>query len=505
MQEFVPNAYDKYLINEYKKFGDGDYLLTDIGDKTFVVPYKYTVDAKDGKEAVERFKNALFDFQKEEERKYKDAGELPLILNIYGRDYVVPKELSEAKFISPEYIRHDAFSKAYVKYNAVIKAHKKLTAKNMDKQPADFSSAALRKYLYRVESTKDVDKNSIKRRAKLGLLVVAAAFLGYRVTHKTTEIVKDEMYMVPEDTTKTYTDFKGKVYSDTLGNLKLMEQLKPEIMAILVGLEGYADEAFLEGGKNPTVGRGRTVKIEKDGSLTKVKLGDKVTPEEDVDRCWDYVQNEFASILGDSVGRRLLPTEILACIGSGYCWGTEAFVKSNFFKSVKDGEPLEEQQRKLSGFRKPIGLLKRAFLVAQVLGGNWTAKDILDMPIYYLKDFNAYLHCGIYPPNLYNYMPCKKDKKGNYIQDARGNYLPKIAKDDYCVKFYNDDDKQILNNKIIDVAKRGKAHYKLVRDFMPEDMVDSIEKSKPDFKLDFENSKMFMAQAYRFKKEKGEK
>jgi len=501
MYDFVPNAYDKYLIKEYEKFGDGDYLLTDIGDKTYVVPYKYTLGAKDGKEAVERFKDALFDFQKEEEQKYRDAGELPLILNVQGKDYVVPKDLSQAKSVSPEYIRHDAYAKAYVKYNAVIKAHKKLAANHMDRQPADFSSAALRRYLYKVENTNKYDKKKIVQRAKVGLLVVAAAFLGYRVTHKTTEIVKDNIEM-SADSIPTYTDFKGTVYNDTLGNLKLMEDLKPEIMAVLVGLEGFADEAFLEGGKNPTVGRGRTVKIEKDGSLTKVKMGDKVTPEEDVNRCWDYVQNEFAPILGDGVGRRLLPTEILACIGSGYCWGTDAFVKSNFFKSVKDGEPLETQQRKLSGFRTPLGLLKRSFLIAQVLGGHWTAKDILDMPIYYMKDFNAYLHCGIYPPNLYNYMPCQKDKKGNYIQDKKGNYLPKIAKDDYCVKFYNDSNKQILEKKIKDVAKRGKARYKLVRDFMPVEMVDSIEKTSYNLKFDFVDDKMFMAQAFFMKKQK---
>lgn len=504
MQEFVPSAYDKYLIEEYDKFGDGDYLLTDIGDKTYVVPYKYTIDAKDGNEAVERFKTSLLDFQREEIKKYEDHGEIPLIIQINGTDYVVPRALSQEKNVCVDDIERDAQTRAYIKYNAVIKAHKKLAAANREQQPADFSSASLRKYLYKIDSGKKGNKKKIVQRAKLGLLVAAAAFLGYKVTNKTTEII-EPMVTVPEDSIPTYTDFKGKTYSDTLGNLKLMEELKPQIMALLVGLEGYADEAFLEGGKNPTVGRGRTVKIEDDGSLTKVCMGDKITPEEDVDCCWRYVQNEFAPILGDSVGKQLLPNEILACIGSGYCWGTDAFSQSSFFKSIKDGEPLAVQQRKLSGFRKPIGLLKRAFMVAQVLGGNWTAKDILDMPIYYMKDFNAYLHCGIYPPNLYNYMPCRKDRKGNYIQDERGNYLPKIREDGFCDNFYNDSSKNILNKKIIDVAKRGRANYKLVRDFMPEDMVDSIEKTDDNLKLDFADNKMFMAQAYLLRKQNPKK
>ena len=69
------------------------------------------------------------------------------------------------------------------------------------------------------------------------------------------------------------------------------------------------------------------------------------------------------------------------------------------------------QLRKLSGFRKQKGLLKRSYVLACCLAGEWTAKDLLDLPVYYLKD-KGYVHCAIYTLDLHELLPCEKDKKG---------------------------------------------------------------------------------------------
>ena len=81
---------------------------------------------------------------------------------------------------------------------------------------------------------------------------------------------------------------------------------------------------------------------------------------------------------------------------------------------------------------------------------------------------------GIYPPDLHNYVPCRKDKKGNYIVDKHENERPIICEDGFCMGFKDDSDKSMLN-RIIRQAKNGRASYKTVRDMLPDDVCQQIE------------------------------
>jgi len=526
---------DKYLIKEYQKYADGDYLLTDFADRTFVVPYKYTVGAKDGKEAVRLFKAALLDFQKEEEQKYIKAKQVPFKIAVGDDEVVVP--IDTPKNMSADEIIKNVADRAEIKYNAVINAHRQLADTHFEKKPADFSAAALERYVYKLvaqgeglaispnseellksyrflcsmgdyvsETFKvsaqklahsigkkiiDGEYNALKKYKpkhwKVGLLAGMLAVSGYHLLNGHKE--QEPSIAVATDTIPTYTDFKGKVYSDKFGNLKRISELQPEIMATIIAIEGYTSEAFLEGGKNPTKGSGFTMTINEDGSVTPVKMGDTTTPEEDIENNRRYIEREFLRLLGDGVGRRLSDEEIRAGIGSGYCWGTTAFENSCFFQSIKDNESLEEKSRKISGFRKQPGLLKRGFLISQVLNGSWTAEDLLDLPIYLIKD-KGYVHCSIYTLDLHNYLPCQKDKNGHYLKDEKGNDIPILCDDDFCMNFYNDSDKVILN-KLINQAKRGNASYKTVRQLMNGDMVDAIENKDDRIKFDFDHEDFF--------------
>jgi len=496
---------DKYLIAEYNKYADGDYLLTDVGDKTFVVPYKYTINAKDGREAVKGFKAALLDFLSDDERK---------IIAENAKD-----KQSQVKEIT---------DKVEVKYNAVINAHRKIK----DGKPADFSAVALEKYTYKLVAqgqgmcvspnaeeqlkiyyflngiadkathefkttagklAQSLGKKIIKTECdnlkkykpkhwKIALLAGALTVSGYHIFNGfEKETASEPKIETVADTIPTYTDFMGYVHNDEFGNLKRMDALQPEIMATILAIEGYAEEAFLEGGKNPTKGSGFTVTINEDGSVSPVKMGDKTDQDEDIMNNKRYIEREFISLFSDSVNRPLSDEEIKACICAGYCWGTKAFSKSCFFQSIKDDETIEQKSRKISGFRKQAGLLKRGFLISQVLNGNWSAEDLLDMPVYLIKG-KGYVHCSIYTLELRDYLPCQKGKNGKYLKDEKGNDIPIVCDDDFCMDFYNDSDRKVLN-KLIKKAQNSGYSYKTVRELMKDDMVDSIVNNEDKLKF----------------------
>lgn len=512
--EFSRN--DKYLITEYKKLGDGDYYLTDIGDKTFVVPYKYVAESKDGKEAVMKFQSALLDCLNDEEKKVVLSG----VKSKAGR-------------------KQELLERVEVKYNAVINAHRRLG----ETKAADFSAAALEKYVYKLlaqgqtmcvspdaeeqlriyhfltEMTENVSKkfkvkagqlaqslgrqiiktefDSLKKYCpkhwKVALLAGALTVGGYHAFNGSKKVIEKENPVTEVVNDTTYTDFMGKEHKDSYGNLRRMNELHPEIMATILAIEGYAEEAFMEGGVNPTKGSGFTVIINQDGSITPVEMGDKTTQDEDIINNKRYIEKEFISLFGDSVNRQLSDEEIKAGICAGYCWGTQAFSKSCFFQSIKDDENIEQKSRKISGFRKQPGLLKRGFLISQILNGNWTAEDLLDLPVYLIKG-KGYVHCSIYTLDLHEYLPCKKDKNGKYLKDAKGNDIPVVCDDDFCLNFYNDSDKKILN-KLIKQAQNSGFSYKTVRELMKGDMVDTIINKDEKIKYDF-NDKDFLAQIY---------
>ena len=519
--EFTTN--DRYLIHEYHKRGSSDYYLTDIGDKTFVVPCRYVAKAKDGVEAIRLFKADLLDFQNEELKKYQAADKKPRIIKVSDEKFVVP--FDTPKDFDAAALVNQIVEKAEVKYNTIINAHRMLR----EITSTNFSTAALNRYTKKLaqqnksllldtdalkhleiyhhlcktiqekkkKTPQAVVKMAKKLRAKIldfefkslkkykprywkvALLAGMLSVSGYHLFHSRQEIdmAPPPTIFIPQDTVPLFTDFKGQTYTDSLGNLQQIRDLQPQIMTTLIAVEGFAENTFLDGRGNPTIGSGFTVTINEDGSTKKVKKGDVTTIEDDVIQNTRYIEREFSSVLGDNMGRQLTPEEIYACIGSGYCWGTDGFAKSKFFNSLKNNEPVEKQCQKLSGFRTPLGLIKREFVLAQLLSGNWKVDELLDMPIYYVKG-KGYVHCGIYSLDFHDFVPCKKDKKGNYVKDKKGYDIPIICadksdSDGFCQKFYQPSFKEILKKIHTNPMNRGMP-YKTVRQLLHKDLLAKL-------------------------------
>lgn len=138
--EDVYSENDKYLIREYQKHGTDDFLVAGLGDKTFVVPYKYTVGSHTPKTSISRFMASLLDFEVREEGKYLRAGEPVLTVGFEGREYVVPYGMTGR--ISPQQLAETVQARAEAKYNTVINAARALEAAGHDTGMLDFSSAA---------------------------------------------------------------------------------------------------------------------------------------------------------------------------------------------------------------------------------------------------------------------------------------------------------------------------------------------------------------------------
>ena len=572
---------DKYLIREYEKHGSDDFLLVDLGEKTYVVPYKYTIGSNTVKTSQQRFLTALLDFEDMEIGKYRRAGQTVMSVDYEGREYIIPFE--KKGHFSPQDLARELQQKADTKYNAIINAARTLEQNGKPVDMLDFSSFSADKYAKTladmnstilldektpeklkvlnfldtvkdkplqkfhtskkkiahsigkkiVEDEHNASKSFIPRYYKVSALAAlvglsaTAGFVSSKHNSDDSNDVKKEhvVNMVPEnddwiediehdteyfvtenealsdknENKKTveqksapevkhkkspdspnayFVNFMGQKHSDTYGNIQLMQDLKPEISALLISVEGFAHGAFRDGGGTPTIGAGTTFYLSEKGNETDVQMGDKTSTWRGMLHKWRYINKYMIKYLGDDFGRSCSPREAMAGVGAGFCWGPSAFATSEFLKSMKNNESLDLQLRKLSGFRKQKGLLKRSYVLACCLSGAWTPKDLLDLPVYKIKD-KGYVHCSIYTLDLHEILPCRKDANGKFIKDEDGNDVPQVAKDGYCFGFYLDKAQEI-RQKLIDNAKKGRADYKTVRDLLPDDMVKSIENTKYD-------------------------
>lgn len=572
---------DKYLIREYEKHGSDDFLLVDLGEKTYVVPYKYTIGSNSVKTSQQRFLTALLDFEDMEIGKYRRAGQTVMSVDYEGREYIIPFE--KKGHFSPQDLARELQQKADTKYNAIINAARTLEQNGKPVDMLDFSSFSADKYAKTladmnstilldektpeklkvlnfldtvkdkplqkfhtskkkiahsigkkiVEDEHNASKSFIPRYYKVSALAAlvglsaTAGFVSSKHNSDDSNDVKTEhvVNMVPEnddwiediehdteyfvtenealfdknENKKTveqksapelkhkkspdspnayFVNFMGQKHSDTYGNIQLMQDLKPEISALLISVEGFAHGAFRDGGGTPTIGAGTTFYLSEKGNETDVQMGDKTSTWRGMLHKWRYINKYMIKYLGDDFGRSCSPREAMAGVGAGFCWGPSAFATSEFLKSMKNNESLDLQLRKLSGFRKQKGLLKRSYVLACCLSGAWTPKDLLDLPVYKIKD-KGYVHCSIYTLDLHEILPCRKDANGKFIKDEDGNDVPQVAKDGYCFGFYLDKAQEI-RQKLIDNAKKGQLDYKTVRDLLPDDMVKSIENAKYD-------------------------
>lgn len=503
---------DKYLIREYLKHGTNDYLMTELGNKSFVVPYRYTVGSHTPKTSIKRFMNNLLDFELAEEGKYRRERQPVFTLDYEGRSYVVPYKMTEN--ISAEELARRYEEKAWRKYNTVIKNARILERAGYETDMLDFSSVAAQKYSYRAKQLemqrakaiikdketiasnmakgkdvkqpkpkiKDVVQSMLPKKYRTAAVVAAIVGAGAGISFMNNQEQKQETPIeqsqnIPEDTKTIVLSFPEKEHPDTFGNVdNICKQWYPEITAMLVAVEGFANEAFLDGGGTPTIASGTTFYIDDDGKETKVKLGDTVTPEEGIKYKWRFIEKEMLPLFGDNFGRKCTEKEALAGIGAGFCWGPDALEDSKFFEALKGKENLTQQLRKLSGFRKQRGLLKRSYVLACLRSGKWTPRDLLDLPVYEIKD-KGYIHCSIYTLDLHDIMPCRKDKKGNYLKDKKGNDVPKVNSDTFCQSFYMNKAEEI-RQKLIDDAKKSGLPYKTVRELMPQEMLCLLEPEK---------------------------
>lgn len=528
---------DKYLINEYLKHKTQDFLLTELSGRYFVVPYKYTIGSKTVLAAQNKFFAALLDFEDAEIQKYKDAGLTPNIVRYNRRNFVVP--FNDTEHLSPEQLANRCFDRAFAKYNAIINAARGLEAKGYPLETVNFTSASLDKYSkqlmelnssvvldkdtpQKVKMTKFLEQNAdkkitkfktspksmkkqiaaqaIKQEKKIYDLVspkyyktaVVASLLGlgaaFSYIHdKKTQLDIDPNVGSPLKMVKNVVqDFTGKMHIDYWGNFANIHQLKPEISAVLFAVEGFADKVFDDGEGNLTYGVGSTFVINEDGSTSSLKEGDTISLEMAMVQKWRYIDKYMASIFTENLGREASCEELMAGIGAGFCWGPKGFKKSSFFKSLKDSEDVLTQTNKISGFRKQKGLLKRGYLLACCLSGEWSPKDLLDLPIYYIEG-KGYLKCSIYNLELHDILPCRKDENGNYLKDENGNDVPKIKQDGFCYDFYLDR-AQIIKNRLIQEAKTSNKPYVTVRDLMPKEMTEAL-----DNKYSKDNKKSFIA------------
>lgn len=525
-ESFTEN--DRYLVDEHLKHGTDDFLVAGVGDATFVVPYKYRKAGLSNTDSIRIFTSNLLDFQRIEANKYKELGLQPRLEEYNGERYVVPFKLRD-KNISPVKLAKFVEQQAVVKYNLIIGAHRKLSQKGYQLGDTDFSTDSAEKYVSFVRQIEAKEKakaqisemqkvkqaathapkqksekfgisgeeiaeqidgliskawNKVKKNYKMmgistliGLSALGGNSLlrgcGEKVEHTEWDNVPITVYDETKDDT-IYTDFMGKKHSDHYGNIARIMELKPEISAMLISVEGFADETYTDGVGKATIGSGTTFYLDEKGNETEVSDGERITNHGAMVQKWRFIEKHLIKHLGDKLGRSCSDGELMACIGAGFCWGANAFSNSRFYESVRNGENIEQQARKLTGFRKQKGLLKREYLLSACLQGKWNAKDLLDLPIYNVFG-KGYLHGAVYMLDLHEIMPCVKDEDGKYKKDDYGNDIPVVDSDDFCT-FYNnyaEVQKSIMKKADKNILPMT---VKPVRDFMPDEMIELINK-----------------------------
>ena len=326
--------------------------------------------------------------------------------------------------------------------------------------------------------------------ALLAALLIGGAGVGVK---KTIDDRKDEKKDVSELVVKKkklneegkYLTFDGTVLNDEYGNLARINELREDITILLTSVEGMANESFTDGKGVRTVGGGNTVYYDDKGGMCRVDDNTVFTNNDVFLQKWRYIEKNMLPIIA-SVDRKCSDQELKATIGAGFCWGPTALAKSQYFKDLRSGASKEDLTRKLTGFRKQKGLVKREYMLACILNDIWNEKDIANMPVYYIRD-KGFLHCAIYTLELNEICKCKTDSKGDYILDKQNNMIPVPDSDDFCT-LYLDRAGEILDNLCTPNAKFGK--YKRVIDLIPEEFKDYFRPDYPLSKLQEDNVKM---------------
>ena len=491
---------DKYLINENYENGCDDFLQLFVADKAFVVPCKYVIETGNNGDAITKFEKDLFDFELEEVSKYKKAKEDIKTVIYDDRIYVVPLDKRNEN-VSPENVAKMAVEKANVKYNMIINTHRRINKKTSNVGLCSFSGNDAKEYveianrnkevvwvdeksetLYSVVSflrkvgEKGIEKfntttlklcDKIKKKIvetefdavkkfvtdnyKIGALALTlgvGGIVSHNVIERNTEnkfkenVEVNVLNVFDNPSDGKYITFTGRELEDKHGNIALINSMRDDVTVLMTAVEGFTDIVFDDGQGVCTTGIGLTYTLDEKGNETPVTKDVNLTEKELIVNKWRYIEKNLLPIVS-SIDRKCSKEELMTVLGAGFCWGPNGLKKSNFLNSVKNGESIEQQTRKLTGYRKPVGLLKRGYLLACVLNKKWSVDDLKNMPVYYVKD-KGYVHCAIYTLDFPDITPCKKNKKGEFIKDKLGHKMPKVDDDGYC-DFYLDRAGSILN------------------------------------------------------------
>ena len=273
----------------------------------------------------------------------------------------------------------------------------------------------------------------------------------------------------------TYVTYSGKVLQDKHGNLARMNELREELTILMTAVEGFSNESFTDGKGISTVGIGNTFLYDEKGNATRVSPSTVLSNMGTVVQRLRFDEENIMPVLA-KVDRPCSDRELLATSGAGCCWGATGLSKSQYFKSLKEGASVEDLTRKLTGYRIPVGLVKREYLLACILNGIWDIEDLKKLPVYHIKD-KGYLHCAVYTLDFEDICKCKTDAKGNYIYDKHKNKMPQPDEDGYCT-LYLDRADEILDRLCNNGQKYGKS--KTVDELLPDDVKEYL---RSDFAL----------------------
>lgn len=495
--EDVFSENDKYLIEEYVRSGTDDFLIAGLGDKNFVVPYKYTVGLTP-EQAISNFKEDLLRFQYVEEKKYNDANRTVRRIYRDGDAYVVPFDVNKSLNESDKSQIIERIQKqAENYYNYVITLHRNANQNNKNPEHIDFNKKKVVEYKnivnkkgYKKLGAEKTNEPLIKKQDKInfkkkllkllnkkyktlilaGTIAVVGGFSLNNFKSEKTDNAPVEVVTNNTDTIKAkeYVDFMGKVHSDKYGNIARLNSLKSDIMVTLAAVEGFADSTYKDGKGVKTIGFGSTFLIDENGKHSNLKTEATISVEDAKVQQWRFIEKNLFTLLGDQVGRSCSDNELIASVGAAYCWGRNAFSESNFYQALKDGESIDNLERKLTGFRKQKGLLKREYLLACCLRGQWTTEDLLDLPIGYSEKHNQYLGCCIYATSFEDIMKCKKGKDGKMV--------PVVDNDDYCTLYTDQATTDAVLKKMKEWGRDSCKKYMTIRDIVYENAKDSNQK-----------------------------
>ncbi|MBQ2885122.1 MAG: hypothetical protein IJE43_15410 [Alphaproteobacteria bacterium] len=376
-------------------------------------------------------------------------------------------------------------------------------SKNKCEQVRERLSDIAGKEFDKVVEFKDNCVNALRRKGTalvltgaLGAVVAGGVVFGDRenvddngfVTEKTNGVNVLDKYMLGHvNENGDYVDFMGRVHKDTYGNIARINELRPEISAMLIAVEGLAEEAYRDGVGVATIGSGSTTHIDNEGNETKVKMGDEMSKEEAMVNKWKYVEKYLLSFCGDKVGRTISDKEIFCTIGGGFCWGPTKLSSSSMYKAILDNEGEDSVVMKSSGFRVQKGLLKRAYFFAncdQAFKEN--CSDLLDLPVY-LSSSMEYIHSAIYDWELHDFLPCEQYANGKYKKVGRNDVPMTLPNNkEFCMPYYNDKFGDLLKD-LVAKGERSLIPSAKLKDLMPKDMVSHLE-NKYDVSSEFKSS-----------------